>query len=119
MHVIGDSPTAGIASEQERLWPNLLASEWHVLVRNHAQAGATTASAIRQAEEIECDDCLVLIEIDGNKLLSGRDSREIEADLDWLLTRLSLPKADRTLVMFELPVPPILGADWLTDMPCV
>ncbi len=109
VHVIGDSLSAGIASEQERLWPNLLASEWHMPVRNYAQAGATTASAFRQAEEIECDDCLVLIEIGGNDLLSGRDSRQIEADLDRLLARLSPPKGDRTLVMFELPVPPIPG----------
>lgn len=108
VHVIGDSLSAGIASEQERLWPNLLASEWQVPVRNHAQAGATTASAFRQAEEIECDDCLVLIEIGGNDLLSNRDSRETEVDLDRLLVRLSGSR--RTLVMFELPVPPIPGA---------
>lgn len=107
VHVIGDSLSAGIASEQDHLWPNLLAVEWHAAVRNHAQAGATTASAFRQAEEIECDDCLVLIEIGGNDLLSSRDSRQIETDLDRLLVRLSTPR--RTLVMFELPVPPIPG----------
>ena len=108
LHVIGDSLSAGIADEQQHLWPNLLANEWHVPVRNHAQVGATTASAFRQAEEIECNDCLVLIEIGGNDLLSGRDSRQIEADLDRLLARLIAP--NRTLVMVELPVPPIPGS---------
>ncbi len=108
VHVIGDSLSAGIASEQEPLWPNLLASEWQVPMRNHAQAGATTASAFRQAEEIECDDCLVLIEIGGNDLLSGRDSQQIEADLDRLLAQLR--RSRQTLVLFELPVPPIPGA---------
>ena len=108
LHVIGDSLSAGITDEQQHLWPNLLANEWHVPVRNHAQAGATTASAFRQAEEIDCGDCLVLIEIGGNDLLSGRDSRQIEADLDQLLARLRGSK--RTLVLFELPVPPIPGA---------
>lgn len=107
VHVIGDSLSAGIASEQEHLWPSLLASEWQVPVHNHAQAGATTESAFRQAEEIDCDDCLVLIEIGGNDLLSFRDSRQIEADLDRLLVRLRTPR--RMLVMFELPVPPISG----------
>lgn len=107
VHVIGDSLSAGIAAEQEHLWPNLLAQEWHVSVQNHAQAGATTATAFRQAEEIACDNCLVLIEIGGNDLLSGKDSRQIEADLDRLLTRISAPH--RMLVMFELPVPPIPG----------
>lgn len=107
VHVVGDSLSAGIADEQEHLWPSLLASEWHVPVINHARAGATTASAFRQAEEIECDDCLVLIEIGGNDLLSGRNSQQLEADLDRLLVRLSTPH--RMLVMFELPVPPIPG----------
>lgn len=51
----------------------------------------------------------MLIEIGGNDLLSGRDSQQIEADLDRLLVRLSAPKTGRTLVMFELPVPPIPG----------
>ena len=34
VHVIGDSLSAGIASEQEHLWPNLLASEWQVPVQH-------------------------------------------------------------------------------------
>jgi hypothetical protein len=34
VHIIGDSLSAGIASEQERLWPNLLVGEWHMPVRN-------------------------------------------------------------------------------------
>lgn len=108
VHVIGDSISAGIAQEQERLWPNLVASVWNIPVQNHAQIGATTASAFRQAEEIECDECLVLIEIGGNDLFSGRDSRQIAEDLDRLLAQLSRPR--RVLVMFELPLPPIPGA---------
>ena len=107
VHIIGDSLSAGIASEQVHLWPNLVASDLHIPVRNHAQAGATTTSAFRQAEEIASDDGLVLIEIGGNDLLSGRDSRQIEADLNRLLVRLKAPS--RTLVMFEIPVPPIPG----------
>ena len=111
VHVIGDSLSADIADEPADPWPNLVSRHWQVPVHNHAHAGATTASAFRQAEEIDGDDCLVLIEIGGNDLLSGRDSRQIEADLDRLLARLSGSR--RTLVMFELPVPPIPGAyDW-------
>lgn len=108
VHVIGDSISAGIDQEEEHLWPNLVASVWNIPVRNHAQAGATTASAFRQAAEIVCDDCCVLIEIGGNDLLNGRDSQQIAADLDRLLAQLSRPR--RVLVMFELPLPPISGA---------
>ena len=108
MHVIGDSLSAGIANEQDRLWPNLIASEWNIPVRNHAQAGATTATAIRQADEITGEGCVVLIEIGGNDFFEGRPAPQIEADWDRLLTRLSGPR--RMLVMFELPLPPTPGA---------
>lgn len=108
VHVIGDSVSAGIAGEQEHLWSNLLASEWHVPVRNHAQAGATTASALRQTEEIDCNDCLILIEIGGNDFFQGRTAPQIEIDWDLLLSRLSAPR--RRLIMFELPLPPMPGA---------
>ncbi len=108
VHVIGDSLSAGIANEQEPLWPNLVAREWNIPVQNHAQVGATTASAIRQADAITCEDCVVLIEIGGNDFFEGRATSQIEADLDRLLTRLSSSR--RTLVMFELPLPPTPGA---------
>ena len=108
VHVIGDSLSAGIAHEQSRLWPNLIAREWNASVRNHAQAGATTASAIRQADAVTSEDCLVLIEIGGNDFFERRPTSQIEADLNRLLTRLSSSR--RTLVMFELPLPPTPGA---------
>lgn len=103
VHIIGDSLSAGLTDEQDGVWPNLLSREWQVPVRNHAQPGATLSSALRQAEQVTGEG-LVFIEIGGNDLLSGRDSWQIEADLDRLLARLRKP--GRTLVMFELPVPP-------------
>ena len=106
-HVIGDSLSAGIANEQDRLWPTLVAREWNVSVRNHAQAGATTASALRQAEAVNCADCLVIVEIGGNDFFEGRPAQQIEADWDRLLSQLSDPR--RTLIMFELPLPPMPG----------
>jgi lysophospholipase L1-like esterase len=108
VQVIGDSLSAGIENEQERLWPNLLANTWNVTVRNHAQAGATTSSALRQADAVASDNCLVLIEIGGNDFFEGRRAAQIETDWNRLLTRLSGPR--RTLVMFELPLPPLPGA---------
>ena len=110
VHVIGDSLSAGIAEEQDSLWPNLVARDWNVPVRNHAQPGADTKSAIRQAESVG-DDCLVIIEIGGNDLLSGRNSRQVAIDLEQLIAHLQ--SRQRTLIMFELPVPPIPGAyEW-------
>lgn len=105
VHVIGDSLSAGIANEHDRLWPNLVASEWSIPIHNHAQPGATTGSAIRQADAVACEDCVVLIEIGGNDFFEGRPMRQIEADWDRLLSLLTRPH--RKLIMFELPLPPI------------
>lgn len=114
IHVIGDSLSAGIADEREFLWPRLVAKRLHVRVVNHAQPGATTESATKQADQIACDDCWVLLEIGGNDLLSGRDAALIEKDFALLLTTVA--RRDRTVVMFELPVVPIPGAFDLTRL---
>ena len=71
---------------------------------NHARAGANTHQALRQAEEITDDDCIVLIEIGGNDLLSGKGAGEFRADLESLLQRIERPR--RQIVMFELPLLP-------------
>lgn len=108
VHVIGDSLSAGIANEHDQLWPNLVAREWNVPLQNHAQPGVTTASAIRQTEAITCEGCVVLLEIGGNDFFEGRAASQIESDLDRLLSRLVSPR--RTLILFELPLPPMPGA---------
>lgn len=108
IHVVGDSLSAGIADEREFLWPNLVAQRWDVRVVNHAQPGATTETALVQANQIMVADCWIVLEIGGNDFLSGRDAAEIEHDFTKLLT--SLAGRDRTLVMFELPVVPLPGA---------
>lgn len=108
IHVIGDSLSAGVADEREFLWPNLVSKRLHVRVMNHAQPGATIESAKKQADQIICDDCWMLLEIGGNDLLSGRDAALIERDFTMLLTTAAL--RDRTIVMFELPVVSIPGA---------
>lgn len=108
IHVIGDSLSAGIADERDFLWPNLVSKRLKVRVVNHAQPGATTESAKKQADQIAGDACWVLLEIGGNDLLSGRDATLIERDFTALLTTLA--GQDRTIVMFELPVVPIPGA---------
>lgn len=108
IHVIGDSLSAGIDDEQEHLWPNLVAQRLKVRVVNHAQAGATTESALKQADQVSCEHCWVLLEIGGNDLLSGREADLIERDFTMLLKKLS--SQSRTIVMFELPVVPLPGA---------
>ena len=76
-----------------------------------APSGSSSRSlkSLPSSEEIEHERLRRAARDLANNLLSGRDSRQIEADLDRLLVRLSPPSADRTLVRFELPVPPIPG----------
>ena len=102
--ILGDSVTAGLGSS-DKTWPDLFPES--VEVHNLARPGATTAMAIQsQASQLPAEGGLVLIEIGGNDLLlEGGSSRQFERDLNQLLAKISAPQ--RTLVMFELPLPPL------------
>lgn len=102
--VIGDSVTAGIDGERVITWPRLLARDHGVVVRDHSKAGATVASALRQAEALREDERLVMLEIGGNDLLGNTTPTGFESGLENLLRVVSRP--GRVVVMFELPLPP-------------
>jgi lysophospholipase L1-like esterase len=103
VHVIGDSLSAGLREGEGPPWPDRLQRFLKTETVNHAQPGATTRSALRQAEELPAE-CFVLIEIGGNDLLSGMSSDEFARRLEELLSRVCRPS--RTVAMFELPLPP-------------
>jgi acyl-CoA thioesterase I len=101
--IIGDSVTAGVGSNETN-WPDLLPE--NVETHNLARVGATAAMAVKsQANQLPVEGGLVLIEIGGNDLLGDTTSAQFERDLDQLLSQLRAPR--RTLVMFELPLPPL------------
>ncbi len=102
IHVVGDSLSAGIGNESP--WCARLKLDGHHPVRNAAVAGATAATAMRQAESLPAEASLVMLEIGGNDLLNGTSSADFGRDLDALLTRLK--NDNRMIVMFELPLPP-------------
>ncbi len=104
LFVIGDSLSAGTGAPGEQTWPSLIASRAHVEVRNLALAGATTSTAIKQVAQVPDDAALVLIEIGGNDLLSGRSAADFAHDLDALL--IAVCKPSRCVVLVELPLPP-------------
>ena len=58
-----------------------------------------------QANQLPAEGGLVLIEIGGNDLLGETTSAQFERDLNQLLSQIRAP--GRTLVMFELPLPPL------------
>jgi len=103
LYIIGDSVTAGVGSSETN-WPDLLPKQ--VEVRNLARVGATASMAVKsQANQLPAEGGLVLIEIGGNDLLGETTSAQFERDLNQLLSQIRAP--GRTLVMFELPLPPL------------
>lgn len=65
------------------------------------------AAAYRQAERLPDSGGLVLIEIGGNDMLGTTALPDFEQGLDRLLHRVC--QHDRTVIMFELPLPPLFN----------
>lgn len=107
VYVLGDSLTAGMGFKQ-RFWPIVLADRTGLHVTSLALPGATTASALTQAQGITADRALVLVEIGGNDLLGDTTAAAFEEDLRRLLEHLQNRQA--RVVMFELPLPPFRNA---------
>lgn len=106
LYVIGDSVTAGMGGTNDRTWTNLLPST--VVVHNLARPGASTANALqKQVPQIPNEAKLVLIEIGGNDLLGGTATAQFERDLSALLKHVTQSPARPTVLMFELPLPPL------------
>ena len=103
--IIGDSISAGMEEPGEVTWPDLFREQHAVQVIDLAQMGATVASALRQADHLDGGNSLVLLEIGGNDLLGTTPAAEFEAGLQRLLRKVTAP--GRTVVMFELPLPPL------------
>lgn len=101
--IIGDSISAGI-DPRVPAWPLLLQQQTGIRVRNLSLAGATTSDAIKMAQQLVGEDHLVLIEIGGNDLISGRSTDEFARSLENLLSYVSIP--GRTVILMELPLLP-------------
>jgi acyl-CoA thioesterase-1 len=104
LYLLGDSVAAGLGDRGVETWPRLLARSHGIDVRDFSQAGAKTATALRQAEQLPAGGGLVLLEIGGNDLLGSTSAVKFEQDLERLLDRVCAP--GRVVVMFELPLPP-------------
>ena len=103
-YVIGDSISAGIGDEKERLWTDIIAETHKIRVINLAQAGADVKSASAQAEKVQTQKALILLEIGGNDLLYKTPAKEFEIELDKLLK--SVKRQHNNIVMLELPLLP-------------
>jgi acyl-CoA thioesterase-1 len=103
VYVIGDSISAGIR-EEKKPWPIVLRDRYRLEVVNLSQAGATTESALLQAQQIRRPNSLVIVEIGGNDFLGATKSSGFESNLQILLAALASQR--HTITMFELPLFP-------------
>jgi acyl-CoA thioesterase I len=108
LYLFGDSLAAGVDDHAENNWPQLIADSHDIELTNLAIPGATISTALRKAREARIVDGVVLLEIGGNDLLASAKSADFERELDDLLSEVCRP--GRTVVMFELPLPPFHNA---------
>lgn len=103
--LFGDSVSAGMGegNSVER-WPQRLARLHLIEVRDHSHMGATVRTMLRESEPLTFEPGIVLLEIGGNDLLGTTKVADFERDLALLIERVAGP--GRTVVMFELPLPP-------------
>lgn len=105
--VIGDSVTAGL-NDGEDTWPRQLSHAAKVDVLDASQPGATLRSARKQNEALSGAPGMVILEIGGNDMLEGLHVAKFEDDLEHLLNDVA--QSGRTVLMFELPLPPFSSA---------
>jgi acyl-CoA thioesterase I len=103
--VIGDSISSRI-DRRVASWPLVLQQTCGVPVKNLARPGALVSEALLMAGDVTDDDYLVVVEIGGNDLPTGVSADDYSKALDALLSRISAPAPNRTVVMFELPLLP-------------
>ena len=103
IYVVGDSISAGIGAERKP-WPIVLGDLAHVKVTNLARPGATVQTAFTQTTGIPDHGCFVIVEIGGNDMISGTDSRAFYDQLDQLLDKLC--SGDNQVIMLEIPLFP-------------
>lgn len=104
VYIIGDSISAGIG-EEATLWPEYLAKQTGLSVRNLAWPGAVLQDGLTQLAKIRDEHTLVFVELGGNDLLGNAPAKRFEEDLDRLLQ--ALRAKGHKAVLFELPLPPL------------
>jgi acyl-CoA thioesterase-1 len=104
LYIIGDSVTAGIGNKDEVTWPGIIQKKVKADIIDLAQSGATVATVLRQAEQIDTKNALVLCEIGGNDLFGPTPYSEFRSNLNLILQRVK--KNGNTVVMLELPLLP-------------
>ncbi|OGV39793.1 MAG: hypothetical protein A2X48_24145 [Lentisphaerae bacterium GWF2_49_21] len=108
LYVVGDSISAGIGFQGEKRWTDVIQQKYGIKTVNLAVGGAVFSTALSSADGIKDEKAFVLLEIGGNDILRRFPLRQFREDMEKLLKKVCLP--GRTVVMFEVPLPPFSSA---------
>jgi hypothetical protein len=103
LFVIGDSMSAPDVAGQVP-WPQRVANAHNLDLTNLARAGATTAAARAQADQLGDQDGVVVVAIGGNDMIGGNPVADFRRDLDHILSVATAH--GRPVIMLELPLLP-------------
>ncbi len=103
LYTLGDSLSMG-ADSKDGNWPALLAERADMKVHAFAFGGARLSTAMSNADRVEPDASLIIVELGGNDIFYDTPSSQFAAELDRMLERLTRHGAP--VVMLELPLPP-------------
>lgn len=102
--IIGDSISAGVAYKDEKTWADIIKERSGKKVVGLWGAGATIGDSLNRAGLVFGEN-LVIMEIGENDILRKTPVERFERDMEMLFKTLF--RKGRTLVMLELPVPPL------------
>ncbi len=106
--VIGDSLAAGLGASDHPTWPERVAARRRAPLVDLSVPGQTAGAARARLRAVP-DKAVVIVELGGNDLFQGRDVADYGRDLDAVLA-WARGAPGRTVLLVELPVPPLHGA---------
>ncbi|MCC6490121.1 MAG: hypothetical protein IT364_21725 [Candidatus Hydrogenedentes bacterium] len=107
LYELGDSLSMG-ADTLDGNWPALLADKAGMRVKSFAFGGARLQTALSNADRVESDASLIIVELGGNDIFYDTSSKDFAQNLDAMLTKLA--KHQAPVVLLELPLPPFYNA---------
>lgn len=107
LYELGDSLSMG-ADTLDGKWPALLAAKAGMQVRSFAFGGAKLQTALSNADRVESDAALIIVELGGNDIFYDTASKDFARNLDTMLSKLA--KHQAPVVLLELPLPPFYNA---------
>ncbi len=111
LYTLGDSLSMG-ADTMEGNWPALLAKQAGMDVHAFAFGGARLGTAMGNADRVQSDADLIIVELGGNDIFYDTPAATFANELDTMLEKLTRHGA--SVVLLELPLPPFynhFGAD--------